>query len=56
VFDPFFTTKPVGEGTGIGLSFCKDTIEQAGGTISIGSTPDVGTTVTLRLKIAPQPS
>jgi len=43
VFDPFFTTKPkesaldsnIPTGTGIGLRFCKNTIEAYGGSISI---------------------
>lgn len=51
VFDPFFTTKPVGEGTGLGLPVCRNIAEQYGGTLTVQSTPTVGTTVTLTLPI-----
>ncbi len=39
VFDPYFTTKDVGEGTGLGLSTCKNTVEQYGGSIAVRSEP-----------------
>jgi len=47
VFEPFFTTKRVG--TGLGLATVKKIIEEHGGSISIGSVPDEGTSVTIRL-------
>ena len=47
VFEFFFSTK-VG-GTGIGLALCQRIMEEHGGTISIDSAPDTGTTVTLSL-------
>lgn len=33
IFDPYFTTKPVGEGTGLGLSLCKNLMNKCGGDI-----------------------
>jgi len=47
VFDPYFTTKP--EGTGLGLALSAKIIEEHGGTISVQSDPDHGTTVTVIL-------
>ncbi|MBI5647461.1 MAG: hypothetical protein HY962_11060 [Ignavibacteriae bacterium] len=45
VFTPFYTTKH--KGTGLGMAVSKRIMEQHGGAISIDSTVDVGTTVTL---------
>ncbi len=47
VFEPFFTTKRAG--TGLGLATVKKIIEEHGGSIAIGSAPEEGTTVTIRL-------
>ncbi len=47
VFEPFFTTKRAG--TGLGLATVKKIIEEHGGSITIGSAPGEGTTVTIRL-------
>jgi len=44
IFDSLFTTKS--SGTGLGLSFCKKTIEQHKGTISVSNNP---TTFTIKL-------
>jgi signal transduction histidine kinase len=44
VFEPFFTTKPVGKGTGLGLSISAGIIGALGGTISVTSQVDHGTT------------
>jgi len=44
IFEPFFTTKKAGEGTGLGLSIVYGIVSQAGATIAVDSTPDVGTT------------
>jgi signal transduction histidine kinase len=43
IFKPFFTTKPVGEGTGLGLHICRQTVERIGGTITVKSSPGEGT-------------
>lgn len=51
VFEPFFTTKPPGEGTGLGLSVSYGIIQTHGGTISVESTLDVGTTFTISLPL-----
>ena len=51
VFEPFFTTKPPGEGTGLGLSVSYGIIQAHEGTISVESTPDVGTTFTILLPL-----
>ena len=49
VFTPFFTTKPVGKGTGLGLSVCYGIIDKMGGSISVDSQEDIGTTFTIRV-------
>ena len=51
-FDPFFTTKDAHEGTGIGLSICKEIAEKDfGGTITLSSTEGKGTRAEVRLFI-----
>jgi two-component system NtrC family sensor kinase len=49
IFDPFFTTKPVGSGTGLGLSICYGIIHKMGGTISVRSAVDAGTTFEIHI-------
>ena len=44
-FEAFYTTKAVGKGTGLGLSLCYSIMQKNGGSISIDSTPGVGTSV-----------
>ena len=48
-FEPFFTTKEAGKGTGLGLSMVYGFARQSGGSASIRSDVDRGTTVTLLL-------
>ncbi|MDZ4690284.1 ATP-binding protein [Terricaulis sp.] len=49
VFEPYFTTKAAGQGTGLGLAQVYGIVTQSGGTVSIESTIDVGTTILLCL-------
>jgi len=47
VFELFFTTKP--GGSGVGLALCQRILAEHGGTITLDSTADAGTTVTITL-------
>lgn len=53
LFDPFFTTKAPGEGTGLGLTICRDILRSFGGEIGVSSAPGEGASFTVRL---PRPS
>ena len=57
IFDRFYTTKRGPDesgkgGTGVGLSMCREIIEQHQGKIRVESTVGVGTAFTLKLPIA----
>jgi len=52
VFDPYFTTRETG--IGIGLALTKRVVEEHGGTISMASELDIGTTVTVDLPQSPK--
>ncbi|NAO30081.1 response regulator [Pseudomonas syringae pv. dysoxyli] len=51
VTEPFFTTKPIGQGTGLGLSMVYGFANQSNGHLSIRSTVEVGTTVSICLPV-----
>jgi two-component system NtrC family sensor kinase len=51
VFDPFFTTKSTGKGTGLGLWVTYDIIKRMGGTITLKSEMEKGTTFMVTLPI-----
>lgn len=51
LFEPFFSTKGVG-GTGLGLAVSHGIINGHGGTISVDSTANVGTTFSITLPLA----
>jgi C4-dicarboxylate-specific signal transduction histidine kinase len=50
IWEPFFTTKGE-EGTGLGLDVVKEIVEAHGGQIECQTTPNVGTTFTIRLPL-----
>lgn len=49
VFNPFFTTKP--KRSGLGLAITRRIVEQHGGSISVKSDPDKGTTFSVHLPL-----
>ncbi len=51
IFDPFFTTKDKDKGTGLGLSISYGIMKKLGGTISVDSKVDKGTTFIIEIPI-----
>jgi signal transduction histidine kinase len=51
IFDPYFTTKQGKSGTGLGLYITKKVVEDHNGSIKVDSTPEVGTSFTVRLPL-----
>ena len=49
VLKPFFTTKPPGEGTGFGLTICRQLAHKYGGFLEIDSRQDVWTRVVIKI-------
>ena len=52
LFVPLFSTKQ--DGQGIGLSFCRNIIEQHNGSIKLINNRDQGVTVTITLPLQPK--
>jgi signal transduction histidine kinase/drug/metabolite transporter superfamily protein YnfA len=53
--EPFFTTHPPGHGAGLGLSVARGLVEAHGGSLSLESTPGIGTTAAVELPEAEGP-
>ncbi|MBW2454173.1 MAG: hybrid sensor histidine kinase/response regulator [Deltaproteobacteria bacterium] len=49
IFEPFYTTKARGQGTGLGLGICRDSVQYMGGTLTVESEKSEGTTFCVRL-------
>jgi signal transduction histidine kinase len=49
IFQPYFTTKE--KGTGLGLAICQSIIQEHGGSISVDSTPGLGTAFIIQLPL-----
>jgi hypothetical protein len=54
VLDPFFSTKLERGGSGLGLAITSFIVREHNGTLDIDSTPGAGTTVTVRIPLAPR--
>jgi signal transduction histidine kinase len=52
IFEPFYTSKPVGQGTGLGLSISFGIVQRHGGSITVKSEHDVGSTFRVTLPIS----
>lgn len=52
IFEPFYTSKPVGQGTGLGLSISFGIVQRHGGSITVKSSPDAGSTFRVTLPIS----
>ncbi|MEZ4225365.1 MAG: ATP-binding protein [Polyangiaceae bacterium] len=53
IFDPFYTTRTVGQGMGLGLALAHRLIGDLGGSITAESKVGSGTTLRIRLPVAP---
>jgi signal transduction histidine kinase len=51
IFEPFFTTRQIGEGAGLGLAICYETIQRYHGQIKVISKPNEGATFVISLPV-----
>ena len=56
IFTPFFSTKAPGDGMGLGLAIVDQIVKDAGGTVELESTVDVGTLFQVRLPTSEWPT
>jgi two-component system NtrC family sensor kinase len=56
IFDPFFTTKETGHGVGLGLAISYGIVQEHHGTLTVESELGKGTTFTVSLPLAPEPT
>jgi two-component system NtrC family sensor kinase len=56
IFEPFFSVNPVGKGKGLGLAICHHIITELGGTITVESVPNQGTTFKVTLPTSVEPA
>ena len=56
LFDSFHRASNVGKinGTGLGMSIVKNAVDRHGGTITVDSTVDIGTTITVAIPVEPR--
>jgi len=51
IFDPFYTTKPPGEGSGLGLTLCREILQHLGGSIRAEGGPGGGAVFRVQLPL-----
>jgi len=54
IFDPFFSTKPLGKGSGLGLSICRNIVSELHGEIRVESEVGQGARFIVRLPVRDQ--
>lgn len=51
IFEPFYSTKPSAEGTGLGLTICRELVERLGGTINAANREQGGAVFTVAFPV-----